>query len=73
MYKKLIKFYEDGSLSFKYVITFNMDEYVGESVDEMHWTRRFDSDNSDSPIFKSSDKWTVQIAAFLRNSNFTVS
>ncbi|KJH41935.1 glucosamine-6-phosphate deaminase [Dictyocaulus viviparus] len=29
MYKKLIEFYEDGSLSFKYVITFNMDEYVG--------------------------------------------
>ncbi|KHJ92277.1 glucosamine-6-phosphate deaminase [Oesophagostomum dentatum] len=29
MYKKLIKFYEEGTLSFKYVITFNMDEYVG--------------------------------------------
>ncbi|WKY02400.1 hypothetical protein Q1695_016002 [Nippostrongylus brasiliensis] len=29
MYKKLIKFYEEGTLSFQYVITFNMDEYVG--------------------------------------------
>ena len=29
MYKKLVEFYKDGSLSFKYVKTFNMDEYVG--------------------------------------------
>ncbi|CAB3402200.1 unnamed protein product [Caenorhabditis bovis] len=29
MYKKLIKFYNDGLISFKYVKTFNMDEYVG--------------------------------------------
>lgn len=29
MYKKLIKFYKDGLISFKNVITFNMDEYVG--------------------------------------------
>lgn len=29
MYKKLIEFYEAGELSFKYVKTFNMDEYVG--------------------------------------------
>ena len=29
MYKKLIEFYEEGKLSFKYVKTFNMDEYVG--------------------------------------------
>ncbi|KAK6745785.1 hypothetical protein RB195_012103 [Necator americanus] len=29
MYRKLIKFYEEGTLSFKYVVTFNMDEYVG--------------------------------------------
>jgi len=28
-YKKLIEFYKTGSLSFKYVRTFNMDEYVG--------------------------------------------
>ena len=29
MYKNLIKFYNDGLISFKNVITFNMDEYVG--------------------------------------------
>src|SRR4051794_9755288 len=27
-YKQLIKFYQEGSLSFKFVKTFNMDEYV---------------------------------------------
>ncbi|XP_077983769.1 glucosamine-6-phosphate deaminase 2-like [Glandiceps talaboti] len=29
MYKKLVEFYKNGDLSFKYVKTFNMDEYVG--------------------------------------------
>lgn len=29
MYRELIKLYKKGSLSFEYVITFNMDEYVG--------------------------------------------
>lgn len=29
MYKRLVEFYEAGQLSFKYVKTFNMDEYVG--------------------------------------------
>ena len=29
-YKKLIEFYKEGKLSFKFVKTFNMDEYVGE-------------------------------------------
>lgn len=29
MYKKLIEFHQSGQLSFKYVKTFNMDEYVG--------------------------------------------
>lgn len=32
MYKKLIEFYKAGKVSFKYVKTFNMDEYVGEDV-----------------------------------------
>lgn len=32
MYKKLIEFYKAGRVSFKYVKTFNMDEYVGECV-----------------------------------------
>ena len=29
-YKRLVEFYKAGELSFKYVKTFNMDEYVGE-------------------------------------------
>lgn len=29
MYKKLVEFCKSGQLSFKHVITFNMDEYVG--------------------------------------------
>ncbi|KAF8544827.1 glucosamine-6-phosphate isomerase 2-like protein, partial [Trichophaea hybrida] len=29
IYKHLVEFYKTGKLSFKYVITFNMDEYVG--------------------------------------------
>lgn len=33
MYRKLIEFCEAGQLSFKYVKTFNMDEYVGLPVD----------------------------------------
>jgi len=31
MYKKLIELHKAGKVSFKYVITFNMDEYVGKS------------------------------------------
>ena len=31
MYRKLIEFHKAGKLSFKYVKTFNMDEYVGKS------------------------------------------
>lgn len=30
-YQKLIEYYRNGDISFKYVKTFNMDEYVGES------------------------------------------
>lgn len=33
MYKKLIEYHVAGKVSFKYVKTFNMDEYVGELVD----------------------------------------
>lgn len=32
MYKKLVEYYKAGKVSFKYVTTFNMDEYVGECV-----------------------------------------
>lgn len=28
-YKRLVEFYKEGKLSFKHVVTFNMDEYVG--------------------------------------------
>lgn len=34
MYKKLVEFYQAGKVSFKYVKTFNMDEYVG--LDRKH-------------------------------------
>ena len=33
VYQNLVKYYQDGQLSFKNVITFNMDEYVGLSPD----------------------------------------
>lgn len=36
MYRKLIQFYKEGKLSFKYVTTFNMDEYVGQYQFEIH-------------------------------------
>ena len=35
MYKRLIKFYQDGIISFKNVVTFNMDEYVGLGPDDV--------------------------------------
>eukprot|EP00919_Chromeraceae_sp_WS-2016_P009641 GHVR01022652.1.p1 GENE.GHVR01022652.1~~GHVR01022652.1.p1 ORF type:complete len:284 (+),score=28.93 GHVR01022652.1:82-933(+) len=47
MYKKLIEFYEKGQLSFKYVKTFNMDEYVAlardhpESYHSFMWNNFF--------------------------------
>ena len=47
MYKKLIEFHEAGQLSFKYVKTFNMDEYVGipsdhpESYHSYMWEKFF--------------------------------
>lgn len=30
-YKKLIEYYKNGDISFQYVKTFNMDEYVGKA------------------------------------------
>ena len=47
MYKKLIEFYQKGEVSFKYVKTFNMDEYCGlardhpESYHSFMWTNFF--------------------------------
>ncbi|KAM8848422.1 glucosamine-6-phosphate deaminase 1-like isoform 1-T1 [Synchiropus picturatus] len=46
-YKKLIEFHKNGKLSFEYVKTFNMDEYVGlprdhpESYHSFMWTNFF--------------------------------
>ncbi|XP_075889000.1 glucosamine-6-phosphate deaminase 1-like [Nelusetta ayraudi] len=46
-YKKLIEFYKNGELSFQYVKTFNMDEYVGlprehpESYHSFMWNNFF--------------------------------
>lgn len=40
MYKRLVQFYQDGLLSFKDVVTFNMDEYVGlepENTQSYHY------------------------------------
>lgn len=47
MYKKLVEFHKKGDLSFKYVKTFNMDEYVGlprdhpESYHSFMWENFF--------------------------------
>ena len=47
MYKALIKHYQSGKVSFKHVITFNMDEYVGlpqdhpQSYHTFMWTNFF--------------------------------
>lgn len=41
MYKRLIQFYKDGLISFKNVITFNMDEYVGLGPDDEQSYHRY--------------------------------
>jgi glucosamine-6-phosphate deaminase len=47
VYKKLVQFVKAGDLSFKYVVTFNMDEYCGlaedhpESYHNFMWTHLF--------------------------------
>ena len=47
MYKKLVEYHKEGELSFKYVTTFNMDEYVDlprdhpESYHSFMWTNFF--------------------------------
>ncbi|KAI2657109.1 Glucosamine-6-phosphate isomerase 2 [Labeo rohita] len=38
-YRKLIEYHKNGDLSFKYVKTFNMDEYVGECDCTDHFSR----------------------------------
>ena len=44
-YKKLIEFHKKGELSFKYVKTFNMDEYVGLPRDHHESYHSFMFDN----------------------------
>lgn len=44
-YKKLIEFYKKGEISFKYVKTFNMDEYVGLPRDHHESYHSFMFDN----------------------------
>ena len=44
-YNKLIQFYKEGSVSFKYVKTFNMDEYVGLPRDHPESYHSFMWDN----------------------------
>ncbi|MDO6497460.1 glucosamine-6-phosphate deaminase [Photobacterium sanguinicancri] len=40
-YKRLIELYEAGEVSFKHVVTFNMDEYIGISADHPESYRSF--------------------------------
>lgn len=40
-YKRLIKLYEAGEVSFKHVVTFNMDEYIGITADHPESYRSF--------------------------------
>ena len=41
MYQKLVKAHKAGKVSFKYVITFNMDEYVGIAEDHPESYHRY--------------------------------
>jgi len=50
MYKKLIEFYKKGEVSFEYVKTFNMDEYVGLPRDHPESYHSFMFDNFFSHI-----------------------
>jgi len=45
MYKKLVQAHKAGKISFKYVMTFNMDEYVGISRDHPESYHRYMFDN----------------------------
>ncbi|OJF76810.1 MAG: glucosamine-6-phosphate deaminase [Treponema sp. CETP13] len=45
IYETLIDFYKAGKVSFKHVITFNMDEYVGLPANDIHSYHYFMHDN----------------------------
>lgn len=57
MYKKLIEFYENGKLSFKYVKTFNMDEYVGIPLDHTESYHYYMYENFFKHIDIEPGKW----------------
>lgn len=50
VYKELIKLYKAGKVSFKHVVTFNMDEYLGLDQNHPQSYRRFMMDNFFSHI-----------------------
>lgn len=41
MYKALVKLHKEGSLSFKNVVTFNLDEYCGLKADDLQSYHNF--------------------------------
>ncbi|MCX7655987.1 MAG: glucosamine-6-phosphate deaminase [Treponemataceae bacterium] len=41
VYREFIRYYQEGRLSFKYIVTFNMDEYIGLSADHPQSYHRF--------------------------------
>ncbi len=50
MYRELIRMHKEGELSFKHVITFNMDEYVGLSPQDSNSYHAYMQDNFFSQI-----------------------
>lgn len=49
-YKELIRYYREGKVSFEYVVTFNMDEYVGIPKDDINSYHSFMWNNFFSKI-----------------------
>ena len=61
MYAKLVEYYKAGKVSFKYVKTFNMDEYVGLPRDHPESYHHF--------MFHNLFKVTSKKELFESNSN----
>ena len=55
MYQKLVQAHKAGKVSFKYVITFNMDEYVG--IPEDHPERYHRSQSWENVVCKLTIEW----------------
>lgn len=47
VYRELVRMHKEGSLSFRNVITFNLDEYHGTSPDDLQSYHRFMARKSD--------------------------